>query len=105
MLLASSRCEKHLPHFLELSGVMENGKDIGGVRTARLDGWIVWIVWEHRDRARTSLSLSGSRKGRVGLFRLFLYFLTRLLRGSHTPSFAHSAPVRAEDSLGTHGGG
>jgi hypothetical protein len=48
MLLASSRWETRLPHFLELSGVMENGEDVEEVRTARLDGWIFWIVWERK---------------------------------------------------------
>jgi hypothetical protein len=27
----------------------------------------------------------------------FRFILFRLLRGTHTPSFAHSAPMRAED--------
>jgi hypothetical protein len=54
--------------------------------------------------SRTSLSLSGSRKGRVDLFHLFLYILARFLRGSHTPSFAHSASVSAEDFFSTWGG-
>jgi hypothetical protein len=49
MLLANSRWEKHLLHFLELSGVgriMENGLDDEVVRAAERDRW---IFWEHRE--------------------------------------------------------
>jgi hypothetical protein len=51
MLLASSRWERRLLHFLELSGigrVMESGEDEEENRAARIDRWIAWV---HRDRA------------------------------------------------------
>jgi hypothetical protein len=50
-------------------------------------------------------------KGREGmargpnLFVSFFFLLFRVLRGTHTPSFAHSAPMRAEDFLVYENGG
>jgi hypothetical protein len=41
------------------------------------------------------LGLEIRKAGGSNLFVSF--FLFRLLRGTHTPSFAHSAPMRAED--------
>jgi hypothetical protein len=71
-----------------------------------MDGW--FGNTEIGNRTRGSLGASGGI-GVVGrgttylestmLFLLFFRF--RLLRGAHTPSFAHSVPMRAKDFFGT----
>jgi hypothetical protein len=94
MLLASLRWEKRLLRFPELSGAgrtLENGADEEETRAKRMDGWKAGLCsgcFRDRDGEGTARRLES-----------FLFPPFRLLRGTHTPSFAHSAPMRAEDFL------
>jgi len=61
---------------------MADGTDQDEARAARMDEWIAWEV-EERGGEGTFFSLSS--------------FFIFLLRGTHTPSLAHSASLRVGD--------
>ena len=65
--------------------MIEDGVDKDQARTERLDSWITWEAEERVAMSAQSLS--------------FLSLLHIMLRGTHTPSFAHSATTGAEDFL------
>jgi len=81
------RWETRLLKFLELSGVgrvVADGMDAEEARAAKLDEWIV----------------GSGRDGRAeGKLITFSSLSTHLLRGVHTPGFAHSVPMRVGDLL------
>jgi hypothetical protein len=68
---------------------MEDEVDEEEAWAGRLDRWIPWKTEEW-----------GPEGTRLNTFSL-LFFLwgAVLFRGTHTPSFAHSAPLRVEDLL------
>jgi hypothetical protein len=62
-----------------------------------MGGWYGNTGIEHRTRGRSEKG--AEKESRIVLsFHLFLF---RLLRGTRTPSFARSAPMRAEDFFGS----
>jgi hypothetical protein len=87
---SNPRWERRLVKFLELSRVrrtMADGTNEGEAWAERMDRW---IVWETRGEGHVG-------GGGLSDTLFFFFSFSSMLRGTYTPSSAHSAPMRTED--------